>query len=224
MQLVNFPTWSRTINNVLCSSILDHIYIKDPTLLTPLIPVTPSFGDHILIMFSIGSKKSDNKELYKRNWKTYSKNLLLVELAKANWQIQNDDVQSYWNQFESTLIEIVDHLVPLEKTSTKCQKETPPQAIKTKINRRNRLIKKLKQNINNPNETRHELKTLNKEIKYFFHKQKIRKIRNGILPGNSKSLWNAVKVAKDINVNSLPYRTVVVERSRASYFLIYTLF
>ena len=122
-------------------------------------------------MFSIGSKKSDNKELYKRNWKTYSKNLLLVELAKANWQIQNDDVQSYWNQFESTLIEIVDHLVPLEKTSTKCKKETPPQAIKTKINRRNRLIKKLKQNINNPNETRHELKTLNKEIKSFFHKK-----------------------------------------------------
>ena len=31
IQLVEFPTWSRIINNVLNESILDHIYVKDPT-------------------------------------------------------------------------------------------------------------------------------------------------------------------------------------------------
>ena len=32
IQLVEFPTWSRIVNNVLLESILDHIYVKDPTL------------------------------------------------------------------------------------------------------------------------------------------------------------------------------------------------
>jgi endonuclease/exonuclease/phosphatase family metal-dependent hydrolase len=30
MQLVDFPTWSRTVNGVLKESILDHIYTQDP--------------------------------------------------------------------------------------------------------------------------------------------------------------------------------------------------
>ena len=32
VQLIEFPTWSRIINNVLSESITDHIYVKDPTL------------------------------------------------------------------------------------------------------------------------------------------------------------------------------------------------
>ena len=32
VQLIEFPTWSRIVNNVLNESIIDHIYLKDPTL------------------------------------------------------------------------------------------------------------------------------------------------------------------------------------------------
>ena len=204
LQLINFPTWHRTINNVICTSILDHIYVKDPTQLSPLTQLKPHFGDHSMIMFTINSKKSNDKVYFRRNWKFYTPNLLNIELAKINWQNDYDDVQSYWNHFESTLIEVVDHLVPMEKSTNKLEKITPPRAIKSKINRRNNLIKKLKRNNLNPDNTRNELKSLNKDIKKFFHIKKTNRIRNGILPGNSKTLWNAVKLAKDMNANSLP--------------------
>ena len=31
IQVVEFPTWSRIVNNVLIESIIDHVYLKDPT-------------------------------------------------------------------------------------------------------------------------------------------------------------------------------------------------
>ena len=48
------------------------------------------------------------------------------------------------------------------------------------------------------------LKTLNKEIKAYFHYSKSKNVRRAILTGNSKSLWDAVKIANDKNVTRLP--------------------
>ena len=203
IQLVNFPTWSRSINSVQCSSIIDHIYVKDPTKLTTLLPIVPPFGDHTLILFSIRSTKIPIKDTYKRYWKSYTKDHLISSLRNVDWIIKHDDVQSYWNTFESRLVEIVDALVPIEKSTQININTKPPNAIKSKINRRNRLIKKIKHNTNNP-QTRLELKTLNKEIKRFFYFQKVKQVRKVIVPGNSKTLWDAVKKAKDININPLP--------------------
>ena len=42
------------------------------------------------------------------------------------------------------------------------------------------------------------------EIKNHFVMNKRLKVRKGIIPGNSKSLWKAVKLAKDVNTNELP--------------------
>ena len=40
---------------------------------------------------------------------------LVERLAKKNWDSDSDSVQSYWNEFENQLIEIVDELVPYAK-------------------------------------------------------------------------------------------------------------
>ena len=94
--------------------------------------------------------------------------------------------------------------VPLEKLSNEhIFKIIPPRHIKTKINKRNRLLKKFKTNPN-PHSTRQEIKSLNKEIKSFYLKIKSLNVRKGIIPGNSKSLWDAVKKAKDINSSGTP--------------------
>ena len=142
IQLVNFPTWSRSINGVQCSSIIDHVYVNDPTKITTLLSITPPFDDHTLILFSIRSTKIPLRDLYKRNWKFYTKEQLIFSLRNVNWEINNDDVQSYWNTFESRLVEIVDALVPIEKLTQNVNNAKPPNAIKSKINRRNRHIKK----------------------------------------------------------------------------------
>ena len=48
VQIVNFPTWSRLVGINLKSSTLDHIYLKDPTIITELSYVRPIFGDHLM--------------------------------------------------------------------------------------------------------------------------------------------------------------------------------
>ena len=53
IQLVEFPTWQRIINNVKKESILDHIYVQDPTIIENITHKIPLIGDHKLIMFEI---------------------------------------------------------------------------------------------------------------------------------------------------------------------------
>ena len=48
------------------------------------------------------------------------------------------------------------------------------------------------------------MRTLNREIKAHFHMKTKTNTRRSIVPGNSSSLWKAVKVAKDVNTNDLP--------------------
>ena len=56
-----------------------------------------------------------------------------------------------------------------------------------------------------PNE---ELKSrvanLSTEIKHHFHMSKRSRVRKGIIPGNSKSIWKAMNIAKDINSSEIP--------------------
>ena len=42
------------------------------------------------------------------------------------------------------------------------------------------------------------------EIKTHFRNEKKFRIRKGIKPGNNKTLWEAVKLAKDLNIVDLP--------------------
>ena len=51
---------------------------------------------------------------------------------------------------------------------------------------------------------REQLRLLNKEIILDMKKSKKSGIRRSLIAGNSKSLWNAVNLAKDINPNQIP--------------------
>ena len=50
VQLIEFDTWSRMVGLVVKSSILDHIYVNDVSLLKSITHTTPIFGHHKLIM------------------------------------------------------------------------------------------------------------------------------------------------------------------------------
>ena len=49
-----------------------------------------------------------------------------------------------------------------------------------------------------------KVRALNREILSEIKKSKKSSIQRSIVPGNSKSLWNAIKRAKDINPNQMP--------------------
>lgn len=204
IQLVKFPTWSRLVNASLKSSVLDHIYTQDITLVNNIQSYKPLIGDHLIVSFNLNEQIPKPKLLLRRNWQFYSKEKLLAELSKVDFNCDTFDVQSYWNQLELKIVNIVDTLVPLElfsHNSTVKSKSTPP-FIKCKQNTRKRLLKKCK--VTNDPLTINRIKNLNIEIKNYFTFEKRKQVRRGILPGNSRTLWKAVNIAKNLNSNELP--------------------
>ena len=144
-QVVKFATWSRVINNILKSSILDHVYCADPTVITGLQAMTPPFGDHQLIWFEIEYDQKLPTIMLRRDWRKYTKHNLLSNLEKVKWQLDIEDVQSYWNVFEQELITVVDSVAPLATFSNNNIKNPDlPRAIISKQYYRKRLLKKLK--------------------------------------------------------------------------------
>ena len=203
-QVIDFPTWKRVVNNVIKTSTLDHIYVKDPTLIKNLYHVEPLTGDHYVVIFEILNNPEPTKISIKRSWQSYSKQSLLTELAGVDFNILTDDVQSTWNNFESVLLPVIDKIAPLVQFSNNLTVKSlkPSSVIKTKLNLRKRLLKPLK---NNPsNVLRDKIKNLNFEIRQHFKSLKTRAVRRKIVPGNCKSLWEAVNIAKNTNPQQLP--------------------
>ena len=204
IQLIDQPTWKRIINNVEKKSVLDHVYVKDPNHVDNIEMHIPLFGDHNLITFEITAKNNTNSVIIRRNWSLYTKEKLINALVLEPFNIETDTVQQTWNLFENTLLNLTDKLAPLEQIieNNKQNSNVTSLNIKRKICLRRRLLNKIK---NEPSNTlRDRIKNLNVEIKLHFAERKTNSIRKSILPGNSKSLWDAVKKAKDINNPKLP--------------------
>ena len=53
IQLVRCNTWSRIVNNIFRESLLDHIYVNDPTICSDVTTLKPCFGDHKLVMIEL---------------------------------------------------------------------------------------------------------------------------------------------------------------------------
>ena len=208
VQMVEFPTWSRAVNGTHRESILDHIYTPNPASVSNLHSITPLFGDHLMLLFSYGYKNYKSSSTFKRSWIKYSKESLCNLLQLEDWSFDDDTVQGTWNIFENKLINIIDTIVPVTEFSSTsdCVKSIPMQ-IKTKINQRKRLLKSFK--ITKCIETKIRIKTLDKEIRFYFNTAKRKNVRRLITPGNTQSLWRAVKIARDVNVSAIPKQMFV---------------
>ena len=82
IQLIEFPTWSRIINNVLIESLLDHIYVKDPTTVCEIQSTKPLFGDHLLVSVTLRLERKVYVSSLRRDWRKYSKEVLLSKLMR----------------------------------------------------------------------------------------------------------------------------------------------
>ena len=111
-------------------------------------------------------------------------------------------MQDNWNQFENQILLIIDTIIPYVKFQDNVIKIGTPPIIKNKINIRNRLLKNFKRNPTMAIKER--IRHLNCEIRNHFYSDKRKFVRKGILPGNSKSLWRAVNIAKDASCPMIP--------------------
>ena len=202
VQLVKFKTWLRVVELTVKSSTLDHVYVKDISILDVITHIKPCFGDHELIMFNVNDEKIKPNCEIRRDWRYYSKDVLLTKLSASDWEFDYDSVQDYWNHFENQLLGIVDSIIPYVEFKDNLVKSVTPPNIKNKINIRKRLLKKLKITPTLGLKTR--IKNINAEIKIFFYSRKRISVRKGIMPGNSKSLWRAVSIAKDVGQPRIP--------------------
>ena len=204
IQIINEPTWQRIVNNNLRESTIDHVYVKNPLLISNIEYIKPHVGDHKLITFNIKATTLPPKTTLRRNWSNYTKDKLLNALAGEQFEIETAHVQDTWNIFENIIINIADQLAPLTpfKATPKLDKIIPPNVIKSKINLRKKLLNKIRSNPSNI--IRDRIATLNFEIKHYFANIKTNSIRKKIIPGNSKTLWDAVKISKNINIPSIP--------------------
>ena len=116
-----------------------------------------------------------------------------IDGNKLKRRIGIDNVQEFWNSFENKLINVIDEIVPLSTFNRGMVKTNIPKSIKNKINKRNRLLKSFKKSPSIVLKSR--ITYLNCVIRsHFFYKKKF-EVRKGILPGNSKSLWNPATMA-----------------------------
>ena len=107
-----------------------------------------------------------------------------------------------WDDFESKLVKVVDKITPLTEFINCKVKIKLPNSIKNKINIRKRLLKQRKRSPTD--KIKQKLNFLNHEIKTFYFLQKRNAVRKNILPGNSRSLWSAVNMSKDIGPDEIP--------------------
>ena len=85
VQMVEFETWRRSVNGIMRTSILDHVYTSDITLIENLKPVETIIGDHSLISMSLLNEKMAKPDIsFRRNWSKYSKVKLMYELSRIN--------------------------------------------------------------------------------------------------------------------------------------------
>ena len=140
-QLVKFNTWSRTVNNQIRSSRLDHLYTNNPFIVAQPSGITTYMGDHTMIMSEVNIKsKQSNKIITYRDWRQYNQEKLLDLLRKTEFTMDISPVQDLYNHIERKIVEIADEIAP-EKTMTVNGKyKTPYQ--KSLINRKRKFIKK----------------------------------------------------------------------------------
>jgi hypothetical protein len=205
VQLVDFPTWTRVVNNQVRESILDHLYCTDPTVITKVSGIKPIFGDHTMVVASVLLNKPSPSTYIRRDWRLYNSDVLKAELLKIDWDIQDDRVQDFWNSFENKLVGVVDLVAPLsEFRENYVPKECLPNWVKNKLNYRKRLLKRFR--LTKEVSTKEILNQVDKSIKRFYSDQRKRNVRKVIIPGCTKSLWKAVNAAKDCAKNNIPGR------------------
>ena len=167
MQVVNFNTWSRVIKGMKKESCLDHVYVNNLASVINVSPCQPCFGDHTLVLIELCLKLPNEKiQITRRDWSSYCpknyNNMLLDRIVSSNISWQSLTVNEHWNTLENLIISVIDKVAPLKSfdANSAGKNLTLPIHVKSKINKRNRLLKSRNVVQNMP-----IIKTLNKDIK-----------------------------------------------------------
>ena len=198
LQLVDFDTWSRKINNQLKTSRLDHIYTNNNVIVDTPRGVDTLVGDHLLVITDVNtSSKHVQKIIHYRDWSNYTVEALVEALEKTEFDTQITPVQELSNNIERGIISAVDEIAPMKMIIISKKRFSP--ATRTLALRKRRLLQ------GNRTEAKcQEIKELNKKIKQSRFNQRRDYIRKNMKPGDQKSLWDSVSKSQQVEPQNIP--------------------
>jgi len=210
-QQVNEVTWSRVIRGRIKTSTLDHIYINDPTKVNSITYGSVSVGDHRPVILKIGQTwRCEVKKHLVRNWKCYSKELLLEEMSKVDWQINCYNVQDFNDELEQKIMTVIDKIVPFEEKKVKNGRFMEPRFLSEMKRKRKNLFKNAVRR--RSKKIMERCKGLDLKIRKLDKLEERRTVRKKILKGDQKSLWEGLKIAQDKSSSSYPRKMVIEGR------------
>ena len=202
-QIVKFNTWRRVVNGQLKTSLLDHVYENIFGLVEKVTEISSSTSDHSPVLININVMiEQITEKIVVRNWSNYSIEKLEELLRERNWDIDCTHVQDYNNELEQNLMTVLETLIPFEEKKIRKNNFSEPNWLSDMKRKRKNLFK---------NATRRKnatlfmkCKELDRKIKKEELKTNKKRIRNKILSGGQKGLWEAVKMAENKPHNAVP--------------------
>ena len=67
-----------------------------------------AYTEHSLITININHNTFEAEQVWRRDWRNYSKDSICSRLAILDWNFESDSVQAYWNELENQLIALID--------------------------------------------------------------------------------------------------------------------
>ena len=141
VQHVKEATWERVIQDQVKNSVLDHIYCTDNTIVDSVLYKDTIYGDHKMVILCTSNELIERDfKIRRRNWKTYSVDVLIQSLNQVRWGTDIDSVQEMWNSYEQEILKIVDKIAPLEEVGSTIRRKVS-KTLKSKLNQRSHLLK-----------------------------------------------------------------------------------
>lgn len=204
--LVTKPTRFPVVNNHL-PSLLDHIWVNDPSLVTTCSILLNDFTDHLPILLEIPSTTQSpvtNAEIVKIKFRCKNAENKLkfeYELENFDWSsIRQSDPDIYLENFLGTLDGIYCRCFPLKTkfvSKTKFQKPWITNEIKTLLSAKSKYFKLLQLNlitINDNNTFKNRVKKIISSRKKSFLCSYFDRYKS-----NLKKTWNMIKIASNLN-------------------------
>jgi uncharacterized protein YkuJ len=204
-QLVNFNTWRRIVNGELRTSLLDHVYENVHGLVENISAISTSTSDHTPLLIEVAIKichKVETKTV--RDWSKYSKEKLLDLLSKERWDIDCIDVQDFNNELEQKIMSVLEVLIPFKEIKVRNNNYSEPLWLADMKRKRKNLFKNARRR--ESTKLFERCKKMDLKIRKGEQRSYKKKIRNKILQGGQKGLWDGVKMAQSKPQNQIPVK------------------
>ena len=196
LQTVKFNTWTRSNNNLIQQSLLDHVYASDIGLIGQVTEGCATTSDHCPVMITLNQRTNDTtgKKIWSRDWSKYNKEELQSRLSKINWKIKCTRVTDFNDELEQKIISVVDNMVPFKMRTTSSINNTESPKITQLKKKRKQMYQRAKRRSSTTLLDRS--KALARKINGLVHSNRRQWIRNAALNGGQQGLWKAYNRAE----------------------------